>query len=103
MSDVVQMHLDLSGAFSFGWVNGLVDDDLLHKGMDHIVCQFCAVPVFSGKGEILVSLCVDRLRLVQPVLNIRKFEFQSSFLLLVLRRQLVETFLRDMPQSIILV
>ena len=56
LSDVVQMHLDLSGAFSFGWVNGLVDDDLLHKGMDHIVCQFCAIPVFSGKGEILVRL-----------------------------------------------
>ena len=67
LSDVVHMHFDLPGTLSFGWADCLVDDDLFHKRMDHIVCQFCAVPIFSGKGEILVRLFGDSLRLTQLV------------------------------------
>ena len=51
LSDVVQVHLDLSGALSLGWADGTIDDDLLHKGEDHIVRYFCTVPIFAGKGK----------------------------------------------------
>ena len=56
LSDVVQMHFDLSCALSLGWADGTIDDDLFHKGEDHVVRNFCAVAIFTGKGKVLVSL-----------------------------------------------
>ena len=86
LSDVVQMHLDLAGALSLGWADGTIDDDLFHKCEDHVVRYFCAVPIFSGKGKVLVGLRGGSLHFVQPSLIICKFCFERSFLLLVLRR-----------------
>ena len=70
LSDVVQVYLDLSGALSLGWADGTIDDDLLHKGEDQIVRYFCAVPIFTCKGEVLVSLCRGGLYFIQPSLII---------------------------------
>lgn len=103
LSDVVQVYFDLPGTLSPGWANGTIDNDLLHKGEDHVIRHFCAVPIFAGKGEILVGLCRGSLHFIQPSLIICKFCFECSFLLLVLRRQFVKTFLRDMSQGIVLV
>ena len=103
LSDVVQVYFNLPYTLSFGWADGTIDDDLLHKSEDHVVRYFCAVPVFSGKGKVLVGLRRSSLHFVQPSLIICKFSLQLSFFLLVLRRQLVKAFLRDMSQGIILV
>ena len=61
LSDVVQVHLDLAGALSLGWADGTINDDLFHKGEDHIVRYFCAVPIFTCKGKVLVRLFGDSL------------------------------------------
>ena len=103
LSDVVQVHLDLSCALSLGWADGTIDDDLLHKGEDHIVRYFCAVAIFASKGKVLVGLCGGGLHFVQPSLIIYELGFECSFFLFVLCRQPVKAFLRDMPQSIVLV
>lgn len=103
LSDVVQVHLNLAGAPSLGWADVTIDDDFLHKGEDHVVRYFCAVPIFAGEGKELVGLSGGSLHFVQPSLIICELGFQHGFLLLVLRRQLVKAFLRDMPQGIILV
>ena len=70
LSDVVQVHLNLAGALSLGWADGTIDDDLFHKCEDHVVRYFCAVPIFSGKGKVLVGLCRGGLHFVQPSLII---------------------------------
>lgn len=103
LSDIVQVHLDLSGALPFSGADGSVNDDLLHKGKDHIVCYFCTVPIFTGKGKVFISLLGGGLHFIQPSLIFCKFSFQRGFLLLILRRQLVEAFLRNMPKGIVFV
>ena len=77
LSDVVQVHLNLAGALSLGWADGTIDDDLLHKGEDHVVRYFCAVPIFTCKGKVLVGLRGGSLHFVQPSLIICEFCFES--------------------------
>ena len=97
------MHINLTGTLSLGWADRLINNDLLHKGANHFVRQFRAVPILVRKGKVLVGLCRSSLHIIQPDLIFGQFIFQQSVFLLVLFSQFIESFLGDMPQSIVLV